>query len=207
MTALTIQAVPAVVDDDELPFVLGLAADPRPCLDVDGVQLRRGVDRCVIDYLLDPLRLRAVLLEGEDGNCYLAANCGPILNEWWPLLVRENGNPIRPWLTAGVTGRPRTMRLDAASLAVAVAPPGPLVDSTMAAVGLRGPLSTETIERSLGLAPPVIRAALQVLVEYRSLVGEVPDVDVQTAAGSLPLVDMLQLAEAAAGAISWEPAP
>ena len=51
---LTLSAIPAVLDGDEMPFVLGFALDPRPCLEAGGAQFRRGGDRCQIDWPADP---------------------------------------------------------------------------------------------------------------------------------------------------------
>lgn len=34
--------MPMVIEDDEAPFVLGFAADPRPSLETGGAHFRRG---------------------------------------------------------------------------------------------------------------------------------------------------------------------
>jgi len=204
MSALTFDAVPHVLDDDEVPFVLGFAPDPRPFLEIDGVQYRRASDRCLIDYDLAPLRLRALLLHIDDGNVYLLANAGPLFNEWWPLLQRDLDNPLRPYLSAGAARKPVTMSINGGSVGVTVTQPSPELNMTVLVVGIGPGMTDDHLLLGTVLALPVIKAALSTLVEYRSLVGDVPDVDIQTGETTLALDDMLTSAAHAADAIAWE---
>lgn len=207
MSTLSLGAVPYVLDDDEIPFVLAFAADTRPCLDLAGTQFRRAADRCVIDFDLEPLRLRVVLIHLEDDNTYLLANLGPLFNDWWDLLAKENGNPLRPFLSAGVARRPVTMSGEGETIPVHVVPPSEELDGTTAVLGIGPGLTTETLRLGVGFAPPVIGAALSTLAEYRSLVGEVPEVDIQVGDTSVSLELMLDCAAAAAEAMLWHRVP
>ncbi|MDP8911457.1 MAG: hypothetical protein M3M94_05265 [Actinomycetota bacterium] len=199
---LTLAAIPNVLDDDEVPFVLGFGPDSRRCLEAGGAQYRRGADRCTIDWKLDGVRLRAVLIEAG-GNSYLMASLGPVLNEWWPLLQREGGNSTRPLLSAAVAGSAQTFRGSGLSVSVSISPPGPGVDMTTAVTGIQGGLTDDCLLLAHTQSLAVIKAALLMLKEYRTLVRSVPDVDVQAGGAALSLGTLLDVASDAADAITW----
>ena len=203
---LTLSAIPAVLDGDEMPFVLGFALDPRPCLEAGGAQFRRGGDRCQIDWPADPFALRAVLLNA-DANTYLIASAGPVLSEWWPLLQRAGANPQRPLLSAGVAGRAQAFTKDGLAIDVSIAGPGPGSDSVTAVAGFTGGITDEVLLMAYAHSLGVIKAALLALMEYRTLVGQVPDMQVEAGTGSVRLETVLDLVEDAAGFVPWTHQP
>lgn len=144
LKTLTMPKVPQVLDEDEMPFVVGVGVDRRRALTRDGVHYRRGRDRCTIELDAGQVRLRAVLLV-EDG-CYLMANLGPLLNEWWPLLQQSGPSTDRPFLSAGAQGRPVLMGSDGVELPVHVVPPSEAVPSTTTVLGLSRTLDDSTLE-------------------------------------------------------------
>jgi hypothetical protein len=205
MTAnLTLGAIPLVLADGEAPFVLGFTSDSRRCFEIGGAEYRRGVDRFTIDWQLDALRLRAVVIN-VGGESYLMASVGPILNDWWPLLEQEGGNPARPLLSAGVATSAQTFTSAALSARVSIVSAGGGVEATTTVMG---------IERATGLTDvclvaahayslAVIKAALLVLAEYRTLVDPVPNIDVDVAGATVALTTVLDVATEAADAIAW----
>jgi hypothetical protein len=205
---LTLSAIPDVLQDYELSFVLGFAPDARRCFKIDGAEYRRGSDRVMIDWSLGAVHLRAfVVLLG--GATYLMASAGPFLNDWWPMLQRAGGDSARPLLSAGVAGVAQAFRTEDVSIKVAVVPPVPEVPSTNTAMGIT---QTEDINDgilrithrcSLG----VIKATLMLLQEYRALLPSVPDVDVELDGVQLSLETLLDTASEAAEAISWTHSP
>ena len=201
---LTLGAIPSVLDGGEVPFVLGLAPDTRRCLVAGGAEFRRGSDRVVIDWRLDALRLRAVLLHEEGAN-YLMASAGPILNEWWPLLQREGSNATRPLLSAGVARRSLRFSEGDVGVPVSIVPPGPGVYMTTTAlsIGQGAGLTDESVLVAHACSLGLIKAALLVLAEYRTLVDPVPDIDVEVGGSRLRLPMLLDVAAEAAGAIPW----
>jgi hypothetical protein len=204
MDELRIATIPTVLDEDEAPFVLGLGPDHRACLHAGGAEFRRGSDRCTIEWPIDEmLRLRAVVLEAGD-VCYVMASVGPLLNEWWPLLRREGGNPSRPLLSAGVTTTRRPFVYDDVTVQVSISPPGPGVEMTHAVAGIRGGLSDPTLAVAHLQSVPVIKAALLMLGEYRTLLASVPDVNVRgEREGEVPLATILDVADEVAAQIEW----
>jgi len=199
---LTLSAIPDVLEGDEIPFVLGLSPDPRRCLEVGGAQYRRGSDRCQIDWLAEPLALRALLINAA-GNTYLMASAGPLLSEWWPLLQRAGANPQRPLLSAGVAGSAQRFTHEALSVDISVAGPDPVLDHVAAVAGITGGLTDESLLFAHAKSLAVIKAALLLLAEYRTLVNPVPDIDVQAGAGTVSLESLLDVADTAASSIAW----
>lgn len=206
MSELTLSAIPAVLDGDEIPFVLGFGADPRRCLEVGGAEFRRGGDRCQIDWPAEPLALRAVLIHA-DGNTYLMASAGPVLNEWWPLLQRAGANAQRPLLSAGVVGRAQTFTNDSLSANISVAGPSPEFDHVTAVMGFTGGITDDCLLIAHAQSLAVIKAALLLLTEYRTLVNPVPDMHVPAGAGSVRLETVLDLVEDAAAFVPWTHRP
>jgi hypothetical protein len=201
---LTLDAIPLVLDDDEVPFVLGIGSDARPGLSFRDAEYRRGSNRVIVSWKVGSARLQAIVINA-DGVSYLIASAGPILNEWWPLLRREGGNPARPLLTAAVAGEAQSFKTADLSITVSILPPSPEFSMTTAVLG---------IERAAGLTDNclvvahmyslgVIKAALLVLGEYRSLLASVPDMTVEAGFGALPLAVLLDAAAEAAAAIAW----
>jgi len=201
---IRLSTIPHVLADDELPFVLGFAPDPRTCLEAGGGEYRRGIDRVSVSWKLEPLYLRATILN-SGGSTHIIASSGPILNDWWPLLRREGGNPTRPLLSAAVAGRPQTFKRDDVAIDISIVPPGPLFESTSAIVGIERAdgLSDDSLLFAHAISLSVIKAALVVLEEYRTLVDPAPELDVSADGTSLPLSVVLDSAHAAAGAIDW----
>ncbi len=199
-----LRKIPHVLDDDELPFVIGFTSDSRASLEANGVEYRRGIDRVSVSWTVDPLYLRAIVLNSE-GSTYLIATSGPILNDWWPVLQREGGNPARPLLSAAVAKRPQVFTSDDVSIGVSIVPSGPELEATTAIVGIRQAdrLTDEDVLLARAMSPAVIKAALLVLEEYRTLVDPVPEIDVNAGGITVPLSVMLDSARAAAGAIAW----
>lgn len=203
-TELTLAGIPLVLEADEVPFVLGFSLDPRPCLEFGGAQYRRGVDRAIISWKFDAVSLRALVINADDAT-YLFASASSILNDWWPVLQREGGNPARPLLSSGVTGLGQTFKSDKLSVDISIVPPGPGADMTAAVTGIgRADGLTDTallMTQSLSLA--TIKAALLVLAEYGTLLDPVPDVDVSTGGAQVPLSTVLEVARETSAAIAW----
>ncbi len=207
MSELTLSAIPAVLDDDEFPFVLGFGADPRRSLKVGGAEFRRGVDRCQIDWPAEPLALRASLVNAE-GVVYLTAWAGPVLSEWWTLLQKAGANPQRPLLSAAVQHRTQTFTHDSLSVDISVAGPSAYTEHVAAVVGIdNGGITDDDLLIAYNLSLAVIKAALVLLAEYRTLVNPVPAVSVETNGGPVLLETVLDLAEDAAAFVAWTHQP
>jgi hypothetical protein len=201
---LTFGAIPHVLDDDEVPFVMRFDADRRRYLQVGETEYRRGNDRCIIAWPFGSLRLQALVTE-QSGNTYLLASAGPIFNEWWPLLQREGSNRTRPLLSAAAVKRPLTFTGSGLSIDVVITPPTQDFNVVSALVGFEGRLGDQTLLLAHAESLGVIKAALLLLGEYRSLVDPVPDVHaVQEGGARLPLSMVLDVAQEAAKAIAWK---
>jgi hypothetical protein len=206
---LTLNAIPLVLDEEEVCFVLGFSPDARPGLEVHGAEYRRGSDRVMIDWRLGPIHARAMVIQSE-GSSYLMASAGPILNDWWPLLQRAGEDRARPLLSAGVAGAAQVFRTEDLSINVSVVPAAPpAFPLTTAVMGLA---KTDEISDSVLLAAHlyslgVIKAALKVLLEYRTLVPSVPNLEVDVDGGRLPLDSVLETVPQAAAAIAWNHSP
>lgn len=202
MLNLNLRDVPMVLEDEEMPFVVGLSEDRRRALSMGGMRYRRGRDRLAIEVEAGGPWLRALLV--AQNGCYLMASAGPLLNEWWPLLQKGDAGADRPFLSAGVNSRPLTMRADGVDLRVLVVPPSEFVDDTTAVLGLGRHLDDETLQLASHVVLAVMKVALSLVVEYRTLLTAVPDVDVQAGATSVPLASLLDFAATAREAILWE---
>jgi hypothetical protein len=207
MAELTFRAIPHVLDDDEMPFVIGFRADSRRCLQIGNAEFRRGSDRCIIAWPFDSLRLQALVME-QSGNSYVMASVGPIFNEWWPLLQREGGNRTRPLLSAAAARRPLTFAGGGLSIDVGIIPPTRDSNVISAVSGIEGRLADQTLLLAHAESLGVIKAALLSLGEYRTLVDPVPDVHGEQEGGAtLPLSTVLDVAQEAANAIAWNHSP
>lgn len=197
---------PHVLDEDELPFVLGFTTDSRPAKSIQGVQFRRGVQRYRVDVPFSDLWLRACGVFTDDGNCYLLAYSGPILNDWWPLLQRGGYDPTRPCLSAGVSNGSVTMRNPHTDNPVGINILGPSdwVPGVSAIVGIGSDLSDETLLLGDIVMLGVIKVALLVLCEYRTLVHEVPHANVESDGMKVELATMLEAAQAVTDMIDWQ---
>jgi hypothetical protein len=122
------------------------------------------------------------------------ALAGPLLNDWWPILRSSPADPARPFLSAGAASRP----IEVAVLALPAMPVSvSLLDvGTVAGIILNGTISdADTLHSYHFLSLTVIRAAIEILGEYRALVGQVPDVQVQvTEDQGIPLEVLLDAA-------------
>lgn len=199
---------PKVLDDDAVEFVLRFEPDPRPALAVGGAAYRRGSERYVIEWPLDSLRLRAAV-SSTDTECFVSASIGGILNEWWPLLMRSKPDSKRPLLSAAASSRVVRFTEPAQQLPLQVAflrggddPP-----ATCAFTKFTGAMTQENMLLAHVVSLGVIKAALLMLVEYRTLQATVPAVNITTEGTSLPLPTLIEVAEAATSAISWTHRP
>jgi len=203
--SLSFAALPAVLDDDEVPFVLGFAPDPRPAVEIGGARYRRGPTSYQVEWPVGELWLRTFGGMVGAGRAGIMASAGPILAEWWPLLTDAGPDPARPYLSAGLTRQVVEVPVvgEPSSIPVRVVPSGPDQPQTTALANCDGTLADEVTLLVLHVASiPVARVALHLLVEYRELVGAVPDVDVATSGGSVPLADLLEVAEQLATALT-----
>jgi len=205
---LELARIPLVLDPQEVPFVLGFRQDARRCLVAGGAEYRRASDRVAIDWRLGDLRLRALLLNG-DGVSYLVACPGPLLEDWWPLLRKEGGNPARPLLSAAVVGAAQRFETSDLTVDVSTVPASDTFNMTLAVAGIaREPaISEESLLLAHLLSLGVIKAALHLLMEYRLLVDPVPDMQVETGGIQRPLQVVLDTAATCAGAITWRHVP
>lgn len=198
-------SLPSVLDDDEAPFVLGLQPDTRPHVEIGGARYRRGQETYMIEWPVgDELTLRA---QGSqtDGACCVAAFVGPLFNDWWPMLGRGAASPARPVLSAGAAGRAVTMAFEDATLPVTVVRPSTSYSGTVMAAMLRGGFTEENLVLAHGISLGVIKAALLALVEYRTLVSAVPDVDADLGGAVLPLEVLLAVAAEASTVVDrWQ---
>ena len=157
-----------------------------------------------MDWKLDAMRLRGFVINAG-GSSYLVASAGPILNDWWPLLEQEGGNPTRPLLSAAVTKSPQTFTSADLSARVSIVSPGAGIEVTTAAMGIEEApgLTDLCLMAAHAYSLAVIKAVLLMLAEYRTLVDPVPDVYVEVGAAQLPLATVLDVTAEAAGAIAW----
>ncbi|MFN8122492.1 MAG: hypothetical protein U0237_08690 [Thermoleophilia bacterium] len=198
--------VPLVLPEDEEPFVVRIGTDDRESLELGGVRYRRARERCVLDipYGGDGVGLRASMVADPSG-IFVYANAGAFPPEMWPLLA-ESGDSV-PVLAAGATGRPVQLTDGRATVGVRVLPGNEKVPVTTTLVAFGTDVADGDL---LGLARmaavPVIAAALIALTEYRAAMGKVPEVEVPTSDGSVPLPTLLDLAEGMARALGWSAA-
>lgn len=204
MTDLSTAAIPQVLDWDEGPAVMRFSPDPRPCLEYAGVQYRAGTDRYLIRHQTGDLGLVALLFSRPE-MCFLMASAGTMFNDWWQL-IREHPDPnTRPCLTAAAKGEQLTFARNSTHVPVRLG----FIEEQTAALVLLTPApagdSELLVAWFLSLAP--IKAALLAIVEYRTLDGQVPDVEVDVDGVQLPLTTYLDIAEEAADAIDWRLQP
>lgn len=200
--------IPHVLDDDEIPFVIGFRADPRKSLQVGTARYRRGTDRYVIEQPTEQGWLRATaIIEGED--IYLTASAGPILNEWWPLLRRNLGTSELPILSAAAKGQSVELYLyPDLPLRVRVLPSSEDVAVTMAVIVSKGGPTPENLRFFDLVSLAVIKVALETLGEYRQMVGTVPDILVKSELDDeVPLATVLDVAAEIAKGIPFRRAP
>jgi len=195
--------VPLVLPEDEEPFVIRIGTDDRDALEAGGVRYRRAGERCVVDvpYGGDGVGLRASMVADPSG-IFVYANAGAFPPEMWPLLT--GATDAVPVLAAGADGQPVQLTDGRATVGVRVLPGNERVPFTTTLVAFGTDVAAGDL---LGLARmaavPVIGAALLALTEYRSVMGRVPDVEVPTGDGSVPLATLLDLAGGMARALGW----
>lgn len=215
--AFDFASIPHVLEDDELPsFVLGIAPDERESITLGDCQYRRGSDRYNVEWPVGDsgTYLRAQVIAGADGLCYVyaAAEPGQLLQDWWPLLKQEVSNAARPFLSAGASGECIAMRPVNATavdltLPVTVLPPTESIGVTLAVAGLgSGGMTAEMMGFAYLCSFGVMKAALLTFLEYRTLVSEVPNVEVQWSAGPGVGLDLiLEVAAEISPALGWVP--
>jgi hypothetical protein len=201
--------MPAVLDEDELPFVLGFADDARPAIEVGGAYYRRGGDGYVVEWPAGEVWLRARAMTIGPRRTAIMASAGPILNEWWPLLCSAPEDPARPLLSAGVGRRSVDVPMRSApAVPVRVVPAGDLFPQTVALCAEVGDIDDEANLLAYHFASlGVIKAAVGILLEYHGLVGEPPEMDIAFAGGTVPLAAMLETAAQVASALGYPPVP
>lgn len=186
--------MPQVLDEDEFPFVLGVLEDQRPSLEVEGARYRRCRDGYLVEWPVESVWLRARAYTVDPQRTTIMALAGPLLNDWWPILRSSPADPARPFLSAGAAGQP----IDVAVLGLPAVPVNVtlLEVGTVAVIGLDGTIAdADTLHSYHFLSLTVIRAAIEILGEYRALVGQVPDVQVQvTEDQGIPLEVLLDAA-------------
>lgn len=203
---LAFAPIPQVLSDDEVPFVLSLAPDPRRFQDLGGAKYRRGSDRYTIEWPLGPIGLRAVVLCAE-GHSFLMANAGPLLTDWWPILRRGSSSPDRPLVSACLAGEKITMQTDDLAIDLTIVPSGGEVDYTTVVLVLGDGFSPDEMTLAHHVSLAAIKVALLLAAEYRTLVDTVPDMAVPAGEGTIDLADMLTLADEVASQITWSPKP
>lgn len=195
---LTFAAMPAVLDDGEVPFVIALSADPRPGLEFGGAEYRRGKEMYTVSWAVGGVWLRARVEPVGANAVAVMASAGPMLADWWPMLVAAPEDPGRPYLSAGAKQRTVDVPLpDGIRLPVRIVPSGSDFPHTLALWAVGGELTDgETVPVLHFASIGVIRAALQVFLEYGDLVGEPPDVLVRGEfdTDGITLADALSLA-------------
>jgi hypothetical protein len=201
--ALTFSAMPLVVDDEEVPFVLGMTPDPRPALEIGGARYRRGAVNYQIEWLIGGRSLRILGTMAAPNQSAVFASAGPLLNEWWPLLRQAGYESSRPYLSAGVVRRAIDVPMPGlAPVQVQILPAADDFPQTVAVFGGAGTLDDELT--LLALHTPslaVARAALQLMIEYRSLIDELPDTDLVISGATVPLKNLLTMAKEVADAL------
>jgi hypothetical protein len=85
-TTLTFADMPHVAEEDELPFVLGLEPDSRPCVEFDGATIVSALTATPYEWPIGPFWLRARAFSIESDASYVAASTGSLINEQWPAL-------------------------------------------------------------------------------------------------------------------------
>jgi len=191
--------MPAVLDDEEIPFVIGFVDDPRRAVEVGGAQYRRGQTGYSISWPIGELWLRARAMTVGPGQVAVIASAGPILNDWWSLLRSAPQDPTRPLLSAGVARRSVDVPLPSMpAVPVMVVPASDDFPQTVAMCTHPGGIADdETLTLFHWASLGVVKAAVRLLVEYRELVGEPPEVDVGLGEGgtvTIPLADVLATA-------------
>lgn len=202
---LSFAAMPAVLDDGEVPFVIGLSADPRPSVEFGGADYRRGNEMYTISWAVGGVWLRARVEPIGPSAVAVASSAGPMLTDWWPMLAAAPEDPGRPYLSAGASKRTVDVPLplpDGMRLPVRIVPSSAEFTHTLALWAVGGQLADEETVPVLHVASLcVIRAALQVFLEYGDLVGDPPDVLVRGEfdTDGITLADALVLASELAG--------
>jgi len=204
--AFDFNEIPHVLEDDEAPFVLGVAADTRPFADWGGFQYRRATSGYGIDIPVSDVFVRAFVQQGEDGNTYLMASAGPLLNDWWPLLKRGKADPARPVLSAGAAGQGISMLNTSSDLdvRVSIVPPSEWFAGTTAVAGFGGGLTEENVMLAHSITLAVIQAALLSFCEYRTLVNPLPKANLESGGMLVDLEAMLDAADAVSEILPWK---
>lgn len=198
--------VPLVLPEEEEPFVIRIGPDDRESLEYEGIRFRRARERCVMDipYGGEGVGLRASMVADASG-LFVYADAGALPPELWPV-IGQAGMGELPVLTAGATGRPVQMTDGTTAVGVRVMPGNDRVPVTTTLIVFGPDFEPEqTLNLARMAAVPVIGAALHALTEYRTAMGNIPDVEVPTSDGSVPLDALLDLAGGMSRALGWRP--
>ncbi|MFF1818096.1 hypothetical protein ACFVWG_12425 [Kribbella sp. NPDC058245] len=203
---LAFAPIPQVLSDDEVPFVLSLTPDARRFQEIGGARYRRGTDRYTIEWPVETIGLRAVVMN-VGGISYLMANAGPLLTDWWPVLRRGAGSPDRPLVSACLAGEKIIMQTSTGAIDLTIVPSAGDVDYTLVVLGLGHGFASDEMIVAHHASLAAIKVALLLGAEYRTLVDTVPDMGVPAGEGTIDLVTMLDLAAEIAAQITWSPKP
>lgn len=136
--SLQFRQIPHVLDDYDLPFVIGMA-DQRQGVEMDGFLLRRGRETLQLEAVIanGAFALRALADDVGDMNAaYVGASIGPLLDEWWDVVRQMPPQLALPCMAAGVAGTPIQRRLNGVDVPVRIVPPGEGIPGTRALVVL-----------------------------------------------------------------------
>lgn len=89
------------------------------------------------------------------------------------------------------------------SAEISVVGPSPAHDHVVAATGFTGGITDDCLLSAHHQSLAVIKAALLLLTEYRTLVNPVPDINVEAGGDTVSLETLLELAEDAASIVAW----
>jgi hypothetical protein len=189
-------------------FVLGLT-DSSPYVEIAGVELRRGTSAAYLDLpIASGFTVRGGLFT-HAGTSYITASAEPLLTEWWELLT-ELVTPLphadeAPLLRAAIQKRPiKAVRSDGMEIPLSVTPPAADREINLGAVvALEGGIDGNLLN-ACHLLPAVVKCALDLMGEYKQLVGDPPEVSVAFETGqTLRLASVLDLCAEASRVINW----
>lgn len=194
--------IPLVRDGKDVPFVIGVS-DETPSFELSGIKIRRGPDTCYFSVILNnPICLNTTM-QTSDGGWYLFASTGPMLLEWWSLIT--SGYPIPGCPLLSKVGSGGALSLTVAGVTVPVnvlSVPDP--QCVVVVLGFPGALDDDAVKAGVMFSPALCLAALKILLEYRTLVGTVPNLDVALGGRPIPLSELLIYSESISAALPGE---